>query len=261
MPSSQTKDLSHDHFIVLDGYDFTGSVRSQATNFARTMLSADYLGQVSMREVHGAFRYAVSLAGDASIANLIALEDFQGRDGAEFVLWTDAGVAPGRHASMGRMRTNGMPHNRDTDAITTWEIELGAANHEQVVTNTVGTLANHKAPSVGPLTASGAGTAVLMSAGVTSEQEIFFAVQELEFPGPSSGSALVGQLENATDQAFTVPVVVITLPSIGDTRGSESDTAAGPFTSGLWWRVNWTTLTGASPERTPVAVFGKRTIG
>lgn len=260
MPAVETKDLSQDHFIVLDGYDFTDSVRSQGTDFGRTMLPANYLGQRTMQDVHGAFRYPLSLAGDATTANLIALEDFQRRDGAEVVLWTDAGPFPGRHASMGRMRTNGMPHSRETDAIATWEIELGAANHEQVITNPVGTLENRKAPGSVALTATGNGTAVLFAPAVTTEQEMFFCVHEPEFPGPTAGSTLVGVLESATDEIFTTPVVRITLPSIGDTRGSESDVLAGPLTAGLWWRVAWT-VTGGSPERFPIAAFGPRTIG
>ena len=258
MPAVEVKDQSFNHFLLLDGYRFAGSVRTQGWNSARTMLPADYLGNLAMDQVHGAFDYRIPLAGDASIAILTALEDFQRRD-STLVLLTDVGLNPGNAAIIGSGRTNGMPHGRETNAIATWETEWSTGDHEHVAQNSVGTLENRIAPGSSALTATGNGTAVLMAAAVSAEEELVFAVHEPEFPGPTSGSTLVGVLESATDQVFTTPVPRITLPSIGDTRGSEFLTLAGPLTGGLWWRVAWT-VTGGSPQRFPVAAFGKRQI-
>lgn len=257
------KDLSRNHYLVLDGYRIAGCLRTQGWDAKRTVLGANYIGNDTLEDCLGAFDYKIPLAGDVTPAILDALNDFASRDAtvaaSNSVLLTDAGLAPGNAAIIGNGRVNGIPADRNFDAIATWDVIWGSTDNEHVIQNSVGTLANHIAPTSSALTASGDGVAVEMAAEVFANEEIGFAVHEPDSPGPTSGSTLVGVLESAIDSIFTTPIVRITLAALGDTRGSEFDTLAGPLPAGLFWRVAWT-ITGGSPERYPIAAFGKRLI-
>lgn len=255
MPTPQIKDTGLANWTGLGGYRLQLGLNQKGWEASREMLASPNLGEDVTKQRHGAFSYRVPLSGNSNQNIQDGLAALQ-RSAAQEI-FIDVGENVGDHATIGRGLIDSGGTTWPAHQLVTFSTTFQPGNHEHVVVNPVGTLANHWKPGAAALAATGNTTSVQMTHAITADEELVFAVMEPDYPGPSAASTLVGKLQSATDAIFTTPVDRITLPSIGAAAGAEMDVLAGAITGSLWWRIAWT-VTGSTPTRYPIAAFGYR---
>ncbi len=263
MPTPVTKEVGLCHWTGVGdstaGYRFQLGLRELGFDWSRVMLDAPNLGHKTTRQVHGAFQFLNTLAGDLSAAIDDALHYIR-RTTSQMVL-LDVGENAGDGAMISRGYGGGSHGGSHTHGqISTFSLPWQTDQHEHAAVNAVGTLANHWKTGATAVSATANGTAVQFTEAVVAGEEILFAWMEPDYPGPGAGTGLTGDLYYADDEAFTInaTAAVTGLGAIGATDGALSGVTSGAIATDKWWRVQWT-VTGAD-VRYPVAAFVKRPI-